>query len=146
MHEYGIAETIINAIGESVKRHGADLPIKAWVQFGPLCGMNPEALESVFPIASKGKPTEKMGIDASVKPVSCRCRNCQKEIRLEEYTDMLICEGCGSIDIEFPASAQKIYLTRLELEKDGKKFVVELKDAEMEEGEHHHDHAHGHTH
>jgi len=138
MHEYGIAKEIINVIEELVRNHKGSRPLRCMVQVGALSGINPEALDAAFPIAAEGSIAENMQIQTSIEPITCKCRNCNSEIRIEDYTDMLICENCGSSDIEYPSTGQKIFITKLELEKDNEVHVIDLKDVEVEEEEHNH--------
>lgn len=140
MHEYGIAKEIINAIEELAKNHKGSKPLRCQIQVGALSGINPEALDAAFPIAAEGSIAENMQIQTSIEPITCKCRNCNTEIRIEDYTDLLICENCGSSDIECPPTAQKIFITKLEFEKDNEVQVIDLKDVEVEEGEHNHNH------
>lgn len=138
MHEYGIASEIIKAVESYVKANKADKPLGCWVQFGPLCGINPEALENAFPLAAKGTICEDTEMNAFVEPVVCKCRDCDAKTQLTEYTEIMLCGKCGSINIECPPSSQRIYLSKLKLQRGGDVFIIEFKNVEMEE-EHHHD-------
>ena len=137
MHEYGIAQEIVNAIEEYVKKNKGCKPLSCQVQVGALTGINPEALDAAFPMAVKGTIAENTEIMVSIEQITCRCRNCGEEIRIDEFIDLLICENCGSSDIDHPPSAQKIFLKKLEVEMDGKAQVIEFEDSEIEEGENH---------
>ena len=139
MHEYGIAHEIVEAVKKYVEGNKADRPIRCWVQMGAICGINPEALENAFPLAAENTICKDMEMDVFIEPAVCKCRDCNSEIKLKEYTDMIFCQSCGSVDIEYPDSARRIFLTKLELEKEGKVFILEFKNVEMEEEEHHHD-------
>lgn len=139
MHEYGIAEVIVHAIEQSLEKTGAK-PKKCYVTMGALCGINPEALEGVFEIAAKNSLAEGSELKASISPTKFRCRNCDREFKVDEYIDMLICEDCGSPDVEFPDDAKHIYMTKLVIEKGARKRTLDLKNVKVEER-----HAHEHS-
>lgn len=120
MHEYGIAEEVVNALLRYSEAHGGARPTTAWVGLGALSGMDPESLEEVFPIAAKGTSVENVRLVVRVEPVECRCRNCRSTIRLHERVDLLFCETCGSTELECPASADGTWVDRVELEDGGR--------------------------
>jgi len=138
MHEYGMAEVIVHAIQHAVEGKKGAKPMRCYVQMGALCGINPEALEGVFEIAAKGTVAEKAELKVSIKPSTFRCRNCNAEIHIDGYIDMLVCEECGSPDVEFPGDAKHIYMTKLVVEEKGREKVLDLKSARVEEKGHHH--------
>jgi len=140
MHEYGIAKEIINVIEDYAKNNEGWTPVRCQVQVGAFCGINPKALEAAFPMAVEGTIAENMQISVSIEPIICKCRNCNSEIHIDEYIDLMICENCGSSDIEHPPSAQRIFITKLEFEKGDEVHVIDLKSVEIEEEEHGHPH------
>ena len=140
MHEYGIAKEVLRVIEAHLASYENSKPISCTLKVGALSGINPEALEAAIPMAVKGTVAEGVEFKVSVDPVSCKCRNCGANIELDEFVDMLVCESCGSQDIECPEDASKVLIQGLELEKDGRRLVVEMEGAEVEEEEHGHEH------
>jgi hydrogenase nickel incorporation protein HypA/HybF len=140
MHEYGIAKEIMHVIEEHVKANEGSKPLRCHLKVGPLSGVNPEWLEAAMPMAMKDSIGENVEYIITLDPITCKCRNCGSEINIDEFIDLLICESCGSSDIEHPPHAIKLLLTRLELEKDGEILTIELDNIEVEEEEHEHEH------
>jgi hydrogenase nickel incorporation protein HypA/HybF len=140
MHEYGIAKEIINVIEDNAKNNEGWTPVRCEVQVGAFCGLNPEALEAAFPMAVEGTIAENTQIGVSIEPITCKCRNCNSEIHIDEYIDLMICENCGSSDIEHPPSAQRIFITKLEIKKGDEVRAIYLSGVEVEEDEYNHKH------
>jgi len=133
MHEYGIAEVLVSAIEDELKKNDGKRALTAWVEVGAISGINPEALASVYPIASKGTSVENTQLRILVEPAHCKCNNCNYEFLVEEYTDIFLCENCGGSSVNYPEKAQKIFLLKLEIEKDQRPLLIDLKDNEIEE-------------
>lgn len=138
MHEYGIAKEILHVIEAHVKANKGYRPVRCHLKVGALSGVNPEWLEAAMPMAMKDTVGEGVEYRITLDPIACTCRNCGSIIDVFEFVDLLICEGCGSSDIEHPPQAMKLLFTRLELEKDGKLLAIDLDNVEVEEEEHEH--------
>lgn len=138
MHEYGIAKEILHVMEEHVKANEGYKPLRCHLKVGALSGINPEWLEAAMPMAMKDTIGEMVEYIITLDPITCKCRNCGSEIKIDEFVDLLICESCGSSDIEHPPEAIKLLLTRLEFEKDGDVIAIDLENVEVEEEEHEH--------
>lgn len=134
MHEYGIAEEIVNQVLRRAEAHGGSKPRAAWVQLGALCGMDPEVLEAVFPITAAGTAAENVRLFVRVEPAECRCRACDVRVLLEGHVDLLVCESCGSTDMECPPSAQRMLLSQVEFEDEGQSLSLPREDIRPEYG------------
>ncbi|GAB3147674.1 hydrogenase maturation nickel metallochaperone HypA [Microbispora hainanensis] len=95
MHEFGIAEAVLDAVE---RRADGRRVCRARVRAGALLRIAPQALDQAFCLASAGTVAEGATLDLVIEPVRLICRGCGHSAL---STDPLtICGLCGGIDID----------------------------------------------
>lgn len=98
MHELSIASALIDQITEAMKRGGASKIMSVTVAVGSLSGVDADALQMAFSVASEGTPAQ--GAELVIQEIEAKifCKTCQKENPAEDFC--FICPACQSTDIE----------------------------------------------
>ncbi|GLW99994.1 hydrogenase maturation nickel metallochaperone HypA [Microtetraspora sp. NBRC 16547] len=94
MHEFGIAEAILDAVE---KRAAGRTVRHARVRAGALLRITEPAISQAFAMVSAGSPAEGAHLELVIVPARHTCRTC----RLVSMSDdaYATCAGCGGIDI-----------------------------------------------
>jgi hydrogenase nickel incorporation protein HypA/HybF len=98
MHELSIAESLIEQVVNAMKREGASKISSITVDVGVLSGVDPEALQMGFNVASEG--TLAQGAKLTIQKIEAKifCKTCQKESVVEDFC--FLCPKCGSTEVE----------------------------------------------
>ena len=112
MHELSIAMDMIEMAEETAKREGMSLVAGIVVRVGTLSGVDPDALEMVFPMAAEN--TLCAGAVLTIKKVAATvfCRQCARETAAEYPFG--VCSECGSSDTDV-RSGREMIIQSLEL-------------------------------
>lgn len=138
MHEAHLAEDLVAvAVGEAKKRHASRIR-KVRFRVGSQYRIVPEALEMGFQLATQGTIAEGAELEVEQVPLGGRCRACGSDVEAEEPP--LVCEACGSLDVEMLRGNEMI-LETLELEEG-----VVHPDYHAHEHPEEHMHPHEHPH
>lgn len=92
MHEFSICQALISRVGEIARVQAAQVR-QVSVGIGPLSGVEPQLLESVYPLACIGTAAE--GSQLEIKPTEIRvaCRTCGAQT--VAAPNRLVCGACG---------------------------------------------------
>jgi len=104
MHELSIAQSLIERVEELASREGAERVERVTVRVGALCGVDPEALGFVFPIAAEGTAAGGAQLTIERVPAAVRCRGCGRTC--EPVFPFFLCGHCGSDDVEVTAGRE----------------------------------------
>jgi len=115
MHELSIAQALVEQVEEIVKREGAAGVESVKVSVGGLSGVEPDALDLAFPVATEGTLADGATLVIEKIPAVLTCRSC-KQVSHPELAFM-ICEQCGSTDVELKGG-RELLLTAVELRFD----------------------------
>ncbi len=104
MHELSIASALIDQITDVLKCEGASKICSVTVAVGPLSGVDADALQMGFSVASEGTPAQ--GAKLIIQKVEAKifCKSCQKENTVEDFC--FICPACQSTDIDVKAGRE----------------------------------------
>ncbi|OGV57938.1 MAG: hydrogenase maturation nickel metallochaperone HypA [Lentisphaerae bacterium RIFOXYA12_FULL_48_11] len=112
MHELSIAEALIEQVQEIAAKERATVTAIA-VSIGSFSGVDPEALDQSFKIATAGTPLAGANLDIKKVPAKLLCHSCEKESCPE--LPLFECQYCGSMDCEM-ISGRDMLLQSVELE------------------------------
>jgi hydrogenase nickel incorporation protein HypA/HybF len=95
MHEFGIAETILEGAMSAARAHGASHIDAIRIRIGDLSGVVEEALQFAFESIASGTPAEGARLVIERAPVRCYCPRCDRAFDAAplDYG----CPTCGEI-------------------------------------------------
>jgi hydrogenase nickel incorporation protein HypA/HybF len=102
MHELGIAQEIIAAVGEA---SGGARVARVVVEVGRLQAVVPDALRFCFDLACEGTVLEGAALDIVEVPGRARCRACGSESAFDQPWGLC---GCGSGDLEWLSGSELV--------------------------------------
>lgn len=102
MHEYGLAQDLLAAAAEEVRRLGRPTVACLRIEVGELAGVSMEALRAALQVAGQGTAFETATIEIERVPGKLRCEGCGREgapseldIADPETSKPWICPRCG---------------------------------------------------
>lgn len=115
MHELSIAQALVEQVAAVVAREGGTRARRVTVKVGALSGVDAEALEMAFPVASERSACD--GATLLIEPVAAaaHCRDCGRDT--EPPFPFLVCEHCGSTQVDVLAG-HELLLASVEIETD----------------------------
>jgi hydrogenase nickel incorporation protein HypA/HybF len=128
MHEWAIAEGVVEALLERGRKEGARRITRFTLKVGEIQGVEEELLRFALGELSRGTPLEGAEIKVEREKGRVGCRNCgfewspegESEEALHFLPDLLPlflrCLRCGSVDLEI-RGGRGIWVSSLELEK-----------------------------
>lgn len=115
MHELSIAQSLIEEVNHVAESEGATGVLRVAITVGALSGVDPEALEAVFPIAADGSLATGARLDITTLPARVLCNECGKET-CPEYP-LPICGDCGAVGARI-LEGTELLMTAVELNVD----------------------------
>jgi hydrogenase nickel incorporation protein HypA/HybF len=117
MHEFGIANSIIDAVSAEVARidNGARV-VKVAVKIGDLSGVDAEALRFSFNAIVADTDLAPLELEIERLPHRRRCGDCSNEFEVDTTVFDAACPICGNVYTEFLAGAE-LDIDYLELEE-----------------------------
>lgn len=117
MHEMSVAQSILEMAGEEAARNGCTRVVRVRVDYGPLSGIMPEALEFGFSALARGTPHEGARLELRLLPLRLRCPFCGAEFDARGKDDVYApCPECGEALAHTVISGHELLLARLEAE------------------------------
>jgi len=116
MHEYAIAQALVEQVGEIARKNRARAVTRVVVQVGKLRGVVPEILRWGFEIAAADSVAAGAALEIEEVPIRIQCRACGIESALDD--PFYLCPSCGNPNIAQLAGAELI-LKSLEID-DGR--------------------------
>ena len=110
MHELSIANAIVSIARD---RAASRRVLAVDVRVGRLRQVVPDALALAFDVAATGTSVAGAKLNIESVPVRVACGHCGSESEQNEFP--LICESCGSLDVEVVAG-EELLVESLELE------------------------------
>jgi hydrogenase nickel incorporation protein HypA/HybF len=112
MHELGICQALISQV-EDIAVQRAAWARQVHVSIGPLSGIEPQLLESAYPLACAGTRAEGSQLAIEHTDVHVRCRSCGAET--VAAPNRLVCGTCGDWHTDLLAG-DELLLLRIELD------------------------------
>lgn len=112
MHELAICQGLMREVERVAHAAGADRVVSVTVRIGPLSGVEPQLLESAFPLASAGTSAAGARLIIERAALRVRCQRCGGES--EVPSTRLVCTHCGHWRVQV-LSGEELLLARVEL-------------------------------
>lgn len=115
MHEMALAENILNlALAEAAKQ-GCDILLRARVEYGPLTGIMPDALELCFEALARQAGQESVKLELECLPMKLRCPFCKAEFGgMDRDAIWQPCPACGEEFGHTVIQGKELVLARIE--------------------------------
>jgi len=113
MHEYAIAQALVEQVEAVARENGARAVRRVVVQVGKLRGVLPDILRWGFEVAAADTIAAGAAVDIEEVPIRVRCQGCSAESELAD--PLFICPSCGGFNLVQVAGAELI-LKSLEID------------------------------
>ncbi len=122
MHELSLASSMVEQIKALMQEHGIEKLDLVTVTIGFLSGVDPEAFEFAYPIATENTVLAGSILQIQTQEVEVLCRDCG--VRTSPEPQYLRCLACGSNAVEITAGRDFV-LQSLEYTGSGSKALPE---------------------
>ena len=112
MHEYSIAQSIINITLAEAEKAKAQKVVKVSLKIGDLTGVFPDSLSFCFELLSKGTIAEGATLTIENVPIRGYCSHCDKSFLIED--NHYLCQHCKNPTIEL-TSGRELQIDHLEV-------------------------------
>lgn len=112
MHELSVCQSIIDQVTEVAQQHHGSCVEKIYLQVGPLSGVEPQLLQSAFPLARVNSVASHAELIIHSAPVKVMCNSCGT-VTLTT-ANRLVCGNCGDWQTRL-LSGNELLLERVEL-------------------------------
>jgi len=127
MHEYSIAQAIVEQVDEIARKHDAHKVTKVVIEVGKLRGVLPDILSWGFEVAATDTLAAGARLEVEEIPIRIQCRSCGAESQLDEPA--FICRSCHSFDVA-QLSGGELILKSLEIENDANPGIAERSEGQ----------------
>lgn len=114
MHELSVCQNIIDQVSRIAAEHQSSVVEKIYLQIGPLSGVEPDLLQSAFPIARAESVASHAELVIKLAPVRVHCASCDTDS--DAKSNRLVCGNCGNWQTRL-LSGDEMILERVELQK-----------------------------
>jgi hydrogenase nickel incorporation protein HypA/HybF len=115
MHELSVCQSLLTQVSNIAAEHHATSIEKIFLQVGPLSGVEPELLQSAFPIARADTIAAGAELIIQQTPVEVRCKTCHAETTARP--NRLVCGECGDWRTML-ISGDELLLERVEMQTE----------------------------
>ncbi len=98
MHEFSLAQQIVEIVDESLTQNGASRAEVVTLEIGTLSGVEIPALELALESLKSGSRMADCRIKIDIRPATADCRNCSGHFKPAEIYSP--CPYCGSYETE----------------------------------------------
>ena len=114
MHEYGMVESLLSAVDESVRSNGGTRAVRVVVSVGALGGIDERLLRDAFDDHKAASSASGAELSVEYRPADTVCPKCGSAQRIIDVGDQT-CPECGG-PLFVSARNADVYLTSVELE------------------------------
>jgi len=115
MHEFGIAQSIMQIVLDEARKANARKVIKVTLNIGELAGVLPESLSFCFEILSKSTIAENATLAINRIPIRVHCSQC--EVTFQVRDNHYHCPRCGKTAMEI-VSGRELQIAQLEIDNE----------------------------
>lgn len=115
MHEYSIAQGIMQTVLAEAEKAKAQKVVKVSLKIGDLTGVFPDSLSFCFELLSKGTIAEGAALNIEKVPIRGYCPHCNKTFLIEDNN--YFCQYCNNLKIEL-TSGRELQIDHLEVEDE----------------------------
>lgn len=113
MHELSLACSLVEEAEKVLDAENAARATRVTVGIGKLSGVEIDAFEFVFPMASKNTRLENTELVINDLPITVRCKKCEKESN--PNFPRCVCTFCESDDVEL-VGGRELFIQSMEIE------------------------------
>jgi hydrogenase nickel incorporation protein HypA/HybF len=113
MHEFSIAQSIMQIVLAEAHKANARSVIKVTLNIGELAGVLPESLSFCFELLAKSTIAENAVLAINRIPIRALCSGCQITFQIAD--NRYLCPRCGKTTIEL-TSGRELQIAQLEVE------------------------------
>ncbi len=114
MHEWAIAESLVEQVVEIGRKEGLETVSKVSLKIGVLRQIVEETLRDAFRMTAEGVLAPPPTLEVTVEPLRLKCRRCGSEGDGEGF--LFRCAQCGSGEVDI-LTGKELYIDYLEGEK-----------------------------
>ena len=115
MHEYSIAQSIMQIVLSEAEKANARKVLKVSLGIGDLAGVFPDALSFCFDLLAKGTVAEDAKLIIEKVPIGGHCSHCNKTFRIEN--NLYICPICKTPNIKV-TTGRELQINHLEIDDE----------------------------
>ncbi len=113
MHEMSLTESVVEILREEGRKQGFARVKTVWLEIGVLGGVEPQAMEFCFDVATRGTIAEGARLEIIRTPGQGWCLDCGKTVPLEERFGA--CPECGLYHVQM-TGGDEMRVKELEVE------------------------------
>ena len=113
MHELAITQSMLDVALEHAEKAEAKEIKRINLVIGEMTGIVEQCVQFYFNFFGKGTIAEGATLSFTEVPTTARCRNCDKQFEVEEFT--WACPHCGGNDLELVAG-KELFVESIEVE------------------------------
>lgn len=98
MHEFGIAQSVLDTALATATQNGADRVVAVRLRIGALAGVVDEALTFAFDALAEDSAAKGARLDIEAVPVVCYCETCRAEFEAPRF--VYRCPACETLSRE----------------------------------------------
>jgi hydrogenase nickel incorporation protein HypA/HybF len=115
MHEFSIAQSIMQVVFDEADKAKAQRVLKVTLNVGELAGVLPESLTFCFELLAKSTIAENATLVINKVPIRAHCSEC--EITFQISDNRYFCPRCGKTAIKL-TSGMELQIANLEIENE----------------------------
>lgn len=109
MHEFSLAEEIVEIIRKSASKSGKQKVSKVVLEIGKLSGVEEHALDAALEIILPEAGLDNTIIEKTIVPGRAKCLDCQNDYKLDDLFSL--CPNCNSYHKEILSGKEFIILS-----------------------------------
>ncbi len=112
MHELAVCQGLMREVDRVARAAGASQVLSVTVRIGPLAGVEPQLIESAYPLACAGTIAAGSELIVERAALRVRCERCGEQS--EVLSSHIVCAHCGHWQVQV-LSGEELLLARVEL-------------------------------
>ena len=116
MHEGHFTEEMVEAIIQELKKYPGSVPVKIRISAGEMLHLIPESVSAHFAALTNGTSLGNAVLEMEEIPVRVECSVCGRVFHPPDH-HMLLCESCGSLDVEI-LEGNRLIIESIEFESE----------------------------
>ncbi|HZP63948.1 MAG TPA: hydrogenase maturation nickel metallochaperone HypA [Terriglobales bacterium] len=120
MHEMGIANSVLQAVHNEMRRYPESYPSKVCVRIGEMAAVDQDSLRFCFEAITRETEFERLRLEIEICPLKYQCRRCASDFTVRDYD--VRCPHCASVETQC-ISGDELELAYLEVEEYGTSAV-----------------------
>ena len=120
MHEMGIANSVLQAVHNEMRRYPESYASKVCVRIGQMAAVDQDSLRFCFEAITRETEFERLQLEVEICPLKYHCTRCGGDFVVHDYD--VRCPACASVETQC-ISGDELELAYLEVEEYGTSAV-----------------------